>query len=70
MMTKLSKVREFAEKYGWTPSEMLLSKTGTDLTVSPDSMVDILKNMEGKVPPTRDEKIAVWQKEMADRGQI
>ena len=70
MMTKLSKVREFAEKYGWTPSEMLLSKKGTDLVVSTDSMVDVLQNMEGKAPPTRDEKIAVWRKEMADRGQI
>ena len=68
-MTKLSKVREFAEKRGWTPSEMLLSKTGTDLTVSIDSMIDILDTMEGKAPPTRDEKIAVWQREMADRGQ-
>ena len=69
-MTKLSKVREFAKKRGWTPNESLLSKTGTDLTVSIDSMVDILDSMEGKAPPTRDEKIAIWQKEMADRGQI
>ena len=49
---------------------MLLSKSGTDLTVSIDSIVDILDSMEGKAPPTRDEKIAVWRKEMADRGQI
>jgi hypothetical protein len=69
-MTKLSKVREFAEKFGWTPSEMLLSKTGTDLTVSTDSMVDILNNMEGQAPTSRDEKIAVWKREMAKRGQI
>ena len=68
-MTRLSKVREFAKKRGWTPNESLLSKTGTDLTVSIDSMVDILDSMEGKAPPTRDEKIAVWQKEMAERGQ-
>ena len=69
-MTRLSKVREFAKKRGWTPNESLLSKTGTDLTVSIDSMVDILDSMEGKAPPTRDEKIAIWQREMADRGQI
>ena len=68
-MTRLSKVREFAKKRGWTPNESLLSKTGTDLTVSIDSMVDILDSMEGKAPPTRDEKIAIWQKEMAERGQ-
>ena len=68
-MTKLSKVREFAEKRGWTPSEMLLSKTGTDLTVSIDSMIDILDSMEGKEPPTRDDKIAIWKQEMVERSQ-
>ena len=48
---------------------MLLSKTGTDLTVSIDSMIDILDSMEGKEPPTRDDKIAIWKQEMVERSQ-
>ena len=56
-MTHLSKVREFAKGYGWTPDETLLSKSGTDLSISTESMIDIMNTLEGKAPETREEKI-------------